>query len=281
MRNLAILMFLVAAASAGPSLAAQNAAPASAAMTNDDVVKMVAAGLSDQIVIAAIRQANARNFDLSPAVLIDLKAKRVSDAVVAAMLSPGAPPSAGPSGFQPPGFGTPTANSDDPLVAHAPGFYLDAGEGRTPRLQPLGTPQITNLRSGGGAALALTGGLFGSKNMNYRVRGETASIRAPTDAVFYYYALGVYGANADGVMLLRLQKKGREREYTFARAGGPGGIRGAEGDVELTVEKVAEGTYRLTPKSPLAPGEYGLAESTGVGGPGAVYDFGVDGPQKK
>lgn len=280
MRNLAILMFLVAAASAGPSLAAQNAAPASAAITNDDVVKMVAAGLSDQIVIGAIQQAKIRNFDLSPAALIDLKAKKVSDSVVAAMLSPGGP-SAGPPAFQPPGFGFPSGNSDDPLVAHAPGFYLDTGEGRTPRLQPLGTPQITNMRAGGGAALALTGGLFGSKNLNYRVRGEAASVRAPTDAVFYYYALGVYGANADGVILLRLQKKGREREYTFARAGGPGGVRGAEGDVELTVEKVAEGIYRLTPKSPLAPGEYGLAESTGVAGPGAVYDFGVDGPQKK
>ena len=278
MRNLAILMVLVAAVSAGPSLATQSAAPASGAMTNEDVIKMVAAGLSDQIVIGAIQQAKVRNFDLSPTALIDLKAKKVSDSVIAAMLSPGGGPAVGSPGFQPPGF--PSGNSDDPLVAHAPGFYLDMGEARSPRLQALASPPITNVRSGGGAGLILSGGLFGSKNLNYRIRGEAASVRAQPGAVFYYYALAVYGANADSVILLRLQKKGREREYTAARVLGPGGTRGAEGDIELVVEKVAEGIYRLTPKNPLTPGEYALAE-TSVAGPAVVYDFGVDGPQKE
>jgi hypothetical protein len=59
---------------------------ASSGLTNTDVVKMVAAGLSEQIVIAAIRDANKRNFDMSPDALIALKQAGVTEPIIATML---------------------------------------------------------------------------------------------------------------------------------------------------------------------------------------------------
>jgi hypothetical protein len=60
-------------------------------MTNEDVVQLVTAGLSEQVVTTSIRQAAARNFDLTPTGLIALKKAGVSDAVIVAMQERGAP----------------------------------------------------------------------------------------------------------------------------------------------------------------------------------------------
>lgn len=54
-------------------------------LTNDDIVEMVTAGVSDGVITTAIWQARRRLFDLSPAAIADLKKKNVSDAVIAEM----------------------------------------------------------------------------------------------------------------------------------------------------------------------------------------------------
>jgi hypothetical protein len=54
-------------------------------MTNDDVVQLVAAGLSEPVIITSIRQAPTKDFDLSPTGLIALKKANVPDAVIAVM----------------------------------------------------------------------------------------------------------------------------------------------------------------------------------------------------
>src|SRR5215469_5971093 len=74
------------------STAAQAMQPA---ITNDDVIKLVKAGMSDNTVLLII-QKSANRFDTSPKALITLKQAGVSDAVIAAMVI--APPSAPPAG---------------------------------------------------------------------------------------------------------------------------------------------------------------------------------------
>jgi hypothetical protein len=56
-----------------------------AAMTNEDVIKMSKAGLAEDVIITAIRQAPKRNFDLTANGLIELKLAKVPDAIVRAM----------------------------------------------------------------------------------------------------------------------------------------------------------------------------------------------------
>jgi hypothetical protein len=65
-------------------------------MTNNEVIQLVSAGLSDQVVATSIRQASNKDFDLSPTGLIALKKAGVSDAVIAAMQESGTAAQAAP-----------------------------------------------------------------------------------------------------------------------------------------------------------------------------------------
>jgi hypothetical protein len=61
------------------------AAPSAAPMSNQDVIDLRAAGLDDANLIAAIKDATAVQFDLSPAALKALLTAKVSNPVIAAM----------------------------------------------------------------------------------------------------------------------------------------------------------------------------------------------------
>jgi hypothetical protein len=73
-----------ARSTASPSAPAPGA-PTTAAMTNKDVVDLRVAGLDDDNLIAAIKDAKAVNFDLSPAGLKTLLGAKVSNRVITAM----------------------------------------------------------------------------------------------------------------------------------------------------------------------------------------------------
>jgi hypothetical protein len=87
-----LCLAVVCLASAVVSASHQIPSPAqAAAMTNADVVNMVRAGLSEDVIRRAIRQAAARSFDLGPTGLIDLKKAGVPDSVIAVMQGAGSP----------------------------------------------------------------------------------------------------------------------------------------------------------------------------------------------
>ena len=58
------------------------------ALSNDDVIQMVNLGLSDDVIIEKVRSAGSTNFDTSVDGLKALKAAKVSDAVLRAMINP-------------------------------------------------------------------------------------------------------------------------------------------------------------------------------------------------
>ena len=64
---------------------AQPQPPGAHAMSNADVMKLVSAGLSPEVVSSSIRQASGHAFDLSVDGLIALKTHKVPDAVISAM----------------------------------------------------------------------------------------------------------------------------------------------------------------------------------------------------
>ena len=106
------LTILCLALGAGPDRAQQTAQPPSSQpaspskskMTNADVIQLVTAGLSEQVVIGSIRQAPEKGFDLTPTGLIALKKTGVPDAVILVMQNGDAPVK-------------PAAPSDDMAVA--------------------------------------------------------------------------------------------------------------------------------------------------------------------
>src|SRR5437588_1212648 len=67
-------------------------------LSNADVIAMVSLGLSDDVIIEKIRSAPATNFDTGLDGLKVLKASKVSDAVLKAMISPRGSPTGSSSG---------------------------------------------------------------------------------------------------------------------------------------------------------------------------------------
>ena len=131
--GLAIVVSLIAAqvSATPPERAAGGGLQSgtSAAMTNQDVIKMVGAGLADDVIVTAIRQAPRRAFDLTPSGLIDLKLAHVPDAIVRAMqaVEDTAPPRTAPESRPVPAAAPPAsprpmapASSLPPPTASAP-----------------------------------------------------------------------------------------------------------------------------------------------------------------
>lgn len=248
-------------------------------MTNADVIKMVSAGLSEQLVVGSIRNAKARSFDTSADALIELKKNNVPDGVIAEMMRPAtaASPAAMPV---PPMMGgmrprmVASGDPNDPNQPHDAGIYLDMGESSKPRLVRLSEPKVVGQSMGGLLKSAATMGLSGS-TMNYRVRGGRAETRtAQTSPVFYFY-----GMDPEDSPIIELRKKGDEREYTWMRMGSiVTGVqtRGAKAAVPVKVDKIATDIYRVIPTASVKPGEYGFPGGFMTGGVTSVWEFGVD-----
>jgi hypothetical protein len=97
--------------------------------TNDSVIKMVKAGMSDSIVISTIDSQSA-HFSLSANDLISLKQAGVSDAVMAAMIAKNVPASSGSVQSLDQSF-APTAHPNPPeSVSPPPPFHSNDGKVR-------------------------------------------------------------------------------------------------------------------------------------------------------
>jgi hypothetical protein len=285
----------------------------SSAMTNRDVIDMVAAGLSDQLIVASIRRTARHAFDLSPQGLIALKKAAVSEAVIAVMLDPSAPPASaapeparpsGPPGVAgPPRTGTATVErmeSSDPTAPHPPGIYVDLGssEGGLVQLEPAA---YSGGKTGGVFKSVVTAGIAKAK-WKAEIRGPRANqrIRTATPTFYFYFEVTNAGLSNQGTFYGGASASTSPNEFVFAKftatrsgrelivnqMGAYGASTGArsEDTVDMKLEKLAPGIYRVTPVQPLAPGEYGIfhAGSMAAVGPGGggttgrVFDFGVD-----
>src|ERR1035441_1276960 len=98
-------------------------------LTNDSVVKMVKAGLSEEVVLSVVKSSPAK-YDLTPDQLITLKSAGVPDRVVAAMVeraSGGGAPGVGKATGATPAAGTVAAGDpNDPMASHDSGVYFYA-----------------------------------------------------------------------------------------------------------------------------------------------------------
>lgn len=96
------------------SVTAKPTGNSKSTMTNDDVVQLVTAGLSEQVIITSIRQAPTKDFDLTPTGLIALKKASVPDAVIVVMQEKATPERA-PSANE-----AKASSKYDPTLAEAP-----------------------------------------------------------------------------------------------------------------------------------------------------------------
>jgi hypothetical protein len=80
----------------------------------------------------------------------------------------------------------------------------------------------------------------------------------------------------DRFRIVRVQVKGDKRIVGAIKTNLAGKVSQEQDSIPVTAEQFAEGWVKLTPKAPLQPGEYALAEMLGKQGMNSfVWDFGV------
>jgi len=262
-------------------------------LTNHDITEMVSLGLSDDVVVDKIHAAEATDFDTSIEGMKALKAAKVSDAIIRAMINPrpSIAGSAGSSADQKPAV---KADPNDPNSPHDPGIYMYAKTRTGVELLMLEPTVYSQGKSGGVFASAMT---YGIAKMKWKavVQGPHANLKSSDSGMaFYFYfeeaSAGLSHASFGGTTtpneftLLKFDEKKDSRETVVMTANAFGASSGTDqkANVHFSFTKLMAGVYKVTPDLPLQPGEYCFLSSVGIGAYGAgsagasrLFDFAV------
>jgi hypothetical protein len=231
-------------------------------LSNDSVIAMKKAGLSEAVILAKIRSSQAK-FDTSTQALVGLKQAGLSDPIIEAMVShsgSGSGVSAPPTATAPRGTGVAAAPQGRETIYHVRGDqYVE--------LMPAIASVETNFQ------------VFTAKS-ELVLKGRKASYRVDNRQPVF---VSVWAPNEVPLVKLKPGDKHDDRNLKFSSGafmpyGGSQktGVRN-EDIIEVESERDPRGFYRLKPKEPLKAGEYGFVLTHGFGGSGGkIYDFGVE-----
>jgi hypothetical protein len=282
---------------------------APAAMTNRDVIQLVRAKISDDVIIAKINQSKTR-FDTSTQGLVALKQAGVSDQLIAVMvgsgdtaksvepspgktsrpvLRPGESPSNAKGEAAATGAGTAPRTAAEPApapITQAPpnyGLYIDAAG----QLKPLGNietkMQVSKFRSLLKSAIP-----FVRQKVDINIPGAHATsrfeVRRPT-----FYAYFPPSRDVSKFKLLQCKITGQNFDQrTLANASIMFSTEQNQDEVPVDIGPTSvRDLYRISPREDLPSGEFGFVEGN-TGSKSAsnieildVYDFGVDRKEEK
>ena len=251
---LTLFFLFVAACVAGD----QEGATLRKRFTNQDVIEMAKAGLSDDVIITKIRQAYEAgtdnvSFDTSVDALKALKAANVPDSVIKVMINPAPPPATVVAGTSPVSV---NPNLPPPEV----GVYW-RDEGKFVLVQG---QAVTNTKTGGKAGSFFTDGLR-NQHWDATVEGHTSkNVVRDRQPIFYLYVPD--GDDSSDYQLIKLNKKSDHREFQIGSFGGVrGGKSGVQKDKEVAfhAEHMGIRVYKITLGEALKPGEYAFFMGTG------------------
>jgi hypothetical protein len=238
------------------------------AMNNDSVIKLVKAGLSDDLVVNTI-DAQPGTYNTSTDGLIALKAAGASDKVVSAIVM---------KSFAPPTpaviAGPPASTSTLPAGIDEVGVYYKDKTGAWAALMP----EIVNFKTGGVLKSVMTDGLV-KGDLNGHIVGAHAKLGVTFPVVFAIYV--PEGTAITEYQLLRLRPSGNSREFRSVTGGVMHVSGGATRDsVEFQADKIAPRVYQINMQPSLGKGEYGLLPpgatgSSNMGSSGKVYSVSV------
>jgi len=273
------------------SLRAAQQAPGT--LTNKEIIEMVSLGLSNDLIVDKIHATDAKNFDTSMEGLKSLKAANVSDIVIRAMVVPH--PAIAANTDSPAAQEQPAQpGRDDPNAPHDSGIYIYAKTKDGPKMLPLEPTVYSEGKTSGVAASAFTFGIAKVKFLAV-VHGPNADVKTtdPGMAFYFYFeepGTGLTYASYEGptspneFALLKFEGKTDSRETVVMTANMFGASSGTDqkSSIHFSFAKLRPGVYKVTPNSPLLPGEYCFLSSAGLGrhGPGSaganrLFDFAV------
>lgn len=252
-------------------------------LTNDAVVKLVKAGLSEDLIVGTINTQTA-TFDTSTDGLIALKGAGVSDKVVSAIIAKTA--GGAPAGTAPAlPSRAPQVDPDDPMAPHDPGLYLmattQAGQRKMVFIDRVGAGREKTHRG------------FVSASMKAELPGSRSATRTrDANPVFYMYFPPTANIGDERSIsspgqfsLLALEDKKDHRETAIAKVALFGSIsygNDAKKTSLFNAERIRPYAYKVTVSANLKAGEYAFIATTTMAGSAqgatvVIYDFGVDG----
>ena len=252
-------------------------------LNNDAVIKLVKAGLSEDLIVTTINS-QPGSFDTSTDGLIALKGAGVSDKVVAAIVArtANAKPAAAVSTSP---VQTVQGDQDDPMAVHDPGVYLMA-------MAPDGKHKMVFIdRVGAGREKTHRG--FVSASMKAEIPGPRAAVRtSESNPVFFMYFPPTSNIGDERSIssptqfsLLALEDKKNHRETAVAKVAMFGSVsygNDAKKTSLFRAERIRPYAYKVITSESLKAGEYAFIATTTMAGSAqgatvVIYDFGVDG----
>jgi hypothetical protein len=231
-------------------------------MTNETVIQMVKAGLSENVILAKMRSSQTK-FDTRTEALIALKQAGVPEKVMSAIVSGGPPPASAPAAAA-----SAAAVATAPQGSHGGPIYHVAGGKQVELIGVSGDIETSRAPfSGRKTELVLPG-----NKAKYRTSDRQPvflSSNEPADVPLVKLDPGKNDRN------LRVSSSFRSGPYSGSTS--QRGIR-PEDRIDVDAERDSRGLFRIRPRTPLPPGEYAfvLTRSSGTIPMGTVYDFGVD-----
>ena len=248
------------------------------AMTNADVIKLISAGLSPEVVSSSIRQASDHAFDLSIDGLIALKQKKVPDSVISAMqsYSGSASSAATPAAPSTPSVqaqnSAPTAKLPVPIPPEEEVVYYVNSDGR---LIPLRAERYSIV--GGG-----TEQTSHARRTLLRIFGAKSPLRLSSGDVTIAFKLckksfaNDFAENTcavSDVVFERWESVQGAREAEIAPRRRAAQRDPDPGQFDVVTTQIGDRAYTMKPAEPLIPGEYCASFSAGDL---KLYCFGVD-----
>ena len=254
---------------------------------------MASIGLSDEVIVDKIHATDATEFDTSLEGLKGLKAAKVSDLVIRAMINPHLAIAGNASTAAAP---EEPANADpnDPNSLHDSGIYIYAKTKDGMKMMLLEPTVYSEGKTSGVAGSMLTLGIAKVKFLAVVQRPNASVKSGDHNMAFYFYfdepGAGLsYGSFAgptspNEFALLKFTEKKDSRETVVMSSNAFGSSSGTDqkASIHFSFSRLGPGVYKVTPDAPLPPGEYCFLSSAGLGkrGPGSaganrLFDFAV------
>ena len=270
-------------------------------LTNAHIIDLVRSGFSEQLIVEKIHQSECK-CDTSSAGMQKLKTAKVTDAVILAMMdsSRGYSDSVSIVGKskntnndlpEKKTLDEPVAGPKELKQITEPGIYLFEN-GKMNQIEP-------SVFSGSSVNPLKASLTFGIKKIKFKakVRGRSANLNTTSSQPVFYFVFSQEYKNAGAAMsgfwgyatspaeflMVQMDVQSNSRQAVMGEVSaftGSTSMGARDKDVrEYSFEKVKPGTYRVVPKTNLAPGEYsfyyaGTITGYGFAG-GKVFDFGV------
>jgi hypothetical protein len=259
-------------------------------LNNDSIIKLVKAGLSDDLIVSTIN-ASPGTYNTSVDGLIALKKAGASDKVVSAIVlkvSADAQPAQPPIPPLPPMPAATVQNSNDPNdpnIEHDPGIYMYTKGPNGMELTMLESTVYSQGKTGGIFTSALTYGIAKMKTKAV-IQGAHSSVRTNDKGVTFYFYFEDVGKSFGGsttpneYTLLRFDEKSNSRETQTGSMNAFGASTGTDVNAAsgFTYKKIKPGVFKVLPAGELKPGEYCFLPAGGQAGTAAasrLFAFGI------